>query len=142
MHKYLLIFFFSFVYMIGFSQLYELKVNITNIEEIKGKARIAVFTDAEHFKKKIYPVDSAVIEIKANSLLYTFNLNKGIYAVAVYQDENNDGQLNKRSLGIPTEGIGFSNFQKKKLKPPVFKESSFLLQTDTTLQIPLFYDKK
>ena len=128
--------------MVGIGQSYELRVHITNIEEIKGKARIAVFTDAIHFKKKVYPIDSAIVQIKSNTVSHIFNLDEGLYAVAVYQDGNNDGQLNKRSMGIPVEGIGFSNFSKRKLKPPNFKESSFLLKSDTSLQIPLFYDKK
>jgi uncharacterized protein (DUF2141 family) len=128
--------------MTCYAQTYELRVQITNIKEIKGKARIAVFTEAAHFKKKVHPVDSAVYDIKSNSLAHTFRLDKGIYAVAVYQDENNDGQLNKRAMGIPVEGVGFSNSHKKELKPPEFKESSFRLQSDTIVQIPLFYDNK
>ncbi len=132
----------SLVHMAGISQSYELMVNITDIVEIKGSARIAVFDNAGHFKQKFNPTDSAVIEIKTNAVSHAFKLSKGVYAIAVYHDENNDMQLNKRSLGIPIEGIGFSNITTKRKRPPVFDESSFTLKNDTTLQIPIFYDKK
>jgi uncharacterized protein (DUF2141 family) len=128
--------------MTGFCQFHELRIHITNIEEIKGIARIAVFTDAENFKKKVNPADSAIVQIKSNTVTHIFNLDEGLYAVAVYQDENNDGQLNKRAMGIPEEAVGFSNLHKKKLKPPGFKESALLLQSDTTLQIQLFKNNK
>lgn len=128
--------------MVGIGQSYELTVNIIDISEIKGSLRIAIFTNPETFKKKINPADSAVIEIKSNTVSHTFKLNQDIYAVAVYHDENNDKQLNKRSMGIPTEGIGFSRLSSKRKRPPVFEESSFKLVSDTTVQIPLFYNKE
>ena len=35
--------------------------------------------------------------------------NPGIYAVAVYHDEDSSRKLNRNALGMPTEGFGFSN---------------------------------
>lgn len=142
MAKFLCISFFTLVHMIGNSQSYELTVHVDNIAEIKGKLRIAVFTEADLFKDKVNPADSAVIDISSYETTHTFKLREGIYAIAVYHDENNDSQLNKRSLGIPTEGIGFSNLTSKRKRPPTYEESSFSLSTDTTLHIPLFYNKE
>jgi len=142
MQRILMIIMIIFVHITGISQSYELKVNVTDIAEIEGTARIAVFTDADHFKDKVSPTDTAIIEIKMHTVSHTFKLIGGLYAIAVYQDNNNDGQLNTRALGIPTEGVGFSNLYEKKLRPPDFQESSFFLQSDTTIRIPIFYDKK
>lgn len=33
----------------------------------------------------------------------------GVYAIAVYHDENRSRKINRNALGIPTEGFGFSN---------------------------------
>lgn len=33
----------------------------------------------------------------------------GVYAIAVYHDENNDHDFNRTLLGMPAEGYGFSN---------------------------------
>ncbi|MCB2206738.1 MAG: DUF2141 domain-containing protein [Bacteroidetes bacterium] len=142
MQKFILIIFLILVHMLGLGQSHELTVQVNGILEMKGNLRIAVFTNADHFKDKVNPADSAIIEVTSQELTNIFKLSKGTYAVAVYQDENNDGQLNTRALGIPEESVGFSNIEKKKLRPPDFKESAFFLQSDTTIQIPLFYDKK
>ena len=129
--------------MIGFTQSHVLTITVNDINEIKGQLRIGLFSNAENFKLKANPVDSAVIEVTSKTISYTFkHLNSGTYAVAVYHDENDDGILNKRQLGIPVEGFGFSNFQTKQKKPPDFNEVSFELKTDLTLNIPLFYNKK
>lgn len=134
---------FLFNQMIGFTQSSEITIVVKNIKDIKGKLRIGLFSNAENFKLKANPVDSAVIEVTSKTISYTFkHLNNGTYAVAVYHDENGDDILNKRQLGIPIEGIGFSNFQKKQRKPPDFDEVSFELKTNLTLNIPLFYNKK
>ena len=134
---------FLFVQMTGFTQPHELTITVNDINEVKGQLRIGLFSNAENFKLKANPVDSAVIEVTSKTISYTFkHLNNGTYAVAVYHDENDDGILNKRQLGIPVEGFGFSNFQTKQRKPPDFNEVSFELKTDLTLNIPLFYNKK
>ena len=134
---------FLFIQVIGFAQSHELTIIVNDINEIKGQLRIGLFSNAENFKLKANPVDSAAIEVTSKTISYTFkHLNNGTYAVAVYHDENVDGILNKRQLGIPVEGFGFSNFQTKKRKPPNFEEVSFELKTDLILNIPLFYNKK
>ena len=33
----------------------------------------------------------------------------GVYAIAVYHDEDSSRKLNRSALGLPTEGFGFSN---------------------------------
>jgi uncharacterized protein (DUF2141 family) len=33
----------------------------------------------------------------------------GVYAVALYHDENRDGKFDRTGLGLPAEGYGFSN---------------------------------
>jgi hypothetical protein len=49
----------------------------------------------------------------------------GRYAIAIYQDVNSDGKIDKNVLGIPTEGYAFSNNIKPKVKAPNFDECSF-----------------
>ena len=33
----------------------------------------------------------------------------GVYALALYHDENRDGRFDRAGLGLPAEGYGFSN---------------------------------
>jgi uncharacterized protein (DUF2141 family) len=47
---------------------------------------------------------------RPGTMRFTFrNVPAGPIAVAVYQDVNGDGQLNRNLLGIPSEPYGFSN---------------------------------
>ena len=128
--------------MTAIGQTSDLTVLIHGAHSTRGKIRIGLFDNADNFKAKVNPADSAVVTITdKGKATYTFhNLPEGSYAVAVYHDENNDGTLTKRHLGIPVEGIGFSNFPEFKRKPPVFEEVAFdLKDKDMTIEIPLFY---
>ena len=49
----------------------------------------------------------------------------GIYALAIYQDENKNGKIDKNFLGIPTEHYAFSNDYKPTIKAPAFKDCKF-----------------
>ncbi len=53
------------------------------------------------------------------------DLKFGTYAVATYQDENSSGEIDKNFIGMPTEGFGFSNNYKPKVKAPAFKDCKF-----------------
>ena len=53
------------------------------------------------------------------------NLPDGVYAIAVYQDENMDKKLNTNLFGAPTEGYGFSNNKYGMFGPPDFAIVSF-----------------
>jgi uncharacterized protein (DUF2141 family) len=46
----------------------------------------------------------------------------GVYAIAIYHDEDNSGTLNRSGvLGVPTEGFGFSNNPPTLASLPVFR---------------------
>jgi uncharacterized protein (DUF2141 family) len=49
----------------------------------------------------------------------------GTYALAVIHDENMDGKLGTNSVGIPTEGYGFSNDASALMGAPSFNAASF-----------------
>ena len=49
----------------------------------------------------------------------------GIYAVAVYHDENANVKFDKNWFGLPIEGYGISNNPTIFLAPPAFDEAKF-----------------
>lgn len=121
----------------------ELKVVISNIDEKEGKIRIGVFDNALDFKAKKKPIAAAEIEAKDSTAIYVFsNLTSEKIAVALFHDQNGNGELDKKKLGIPVEGVGFSSKVASKLRQPDFAEASFLLKNDTTIFIKLYYLKK
>ena len=46
----------------------------------------------------------------------------GVYAIAVFHDENANKRLDRGILGIPSEGYGFSNNPSFRLGPPELDE--------------------
>lgn len=48
-----------------------------------------------------------------NSSSIQIELPEGEYAFCIYQDANNDGELNSNKIGIPKEPFGFSNYEGK-----------------------------
>lgn len=67
----------------------------------------------------------------------------GTYAVAVYQDRNGNGKLDKNALGIPTEPYAFSNNPTVKWKPPSFSEAAVALNAPkVTVSVRLRYWKE
>lgn len=49
----------------------------------------------------------------------------GLYAVAVYHDENGNGKFDRRWFGLPGEGFGVSNNPKFTLRAPRHAEAAF-----------------
>lgn len=124
------------------SQTSDIDITVKGFKELKGDLKIGLFKDEESFKKKLNPVDSLILKISSDSESCKLsNINHAEYAIAVYHDENEDGILNKKQLGIPLEGVGFSNIEIFKKKPPRFTDASFFLSSDTSLVISLFYNK-
>ena len=65
---------------------------------------------------------------------------KGVYAAALYHDENANGKIDRNGLGIPKEGFGFSNNPKIFMSAPGFKSVRFMAgPAATALRIRMKY---
>jgi uncharacterized protein (DUF2141 family) len=64
---------------------------------------------------------------------------QGTYAIACYHDENNNGKLDTKFMGIPKEGTGASNDARGTMGPPKFKDAKFQLVSDTSVRIQMNY---
>jgi uncharacterized protein (DUF2141 family) len=64
----------------------------------------------------------------------------GVYAVAIYHDENNDHHFGRTLIGMPAEGYGFSNNARIFLAPPSFRSVQFRVGPgETRIAIKLRY---
>lgn len=57
----------------------------------------------------------------------------GVYAVAVYHDENDNRRFDRSWIGLPSEGFGVSNNPRPFLRPPTHRESAFEVGTGRTV---------
>ena len=75
----------------------------------------------------------ASADVKAQGPQTTITLHDippGTYAAQVFHDENDDHEVDRSWLGIPNEGVGFSNDPSFTFGPPDFGEAAFRLGPD------------
>ncbi len=99
-------------------------VVVTGINNNEGQLLVALYSDNEEYLETPTIGASRVITGKEEFIRFD-GLPYGSYAVVVLQDLNNDKEMNKNLIGIPTEGYGFSNNVMGKCGPPSFDQASF-----------------
>ena len=64
----------------------------------------------------------------------------GTYAAQAFQDENDNGKIDRTFLGIPKEGLGFSNDARINFGPPSFPDAAFRVgEGGGSIEFPLHY---
>jgi uncharacterized protein (DUF2141 family) len=110
-----------------------LRIKVEYLQNANAPIRMALYDHEQNFLQEGKSIKGVVLEVAAQSKSAIHREPKlpfGSYALAVYQDLNGDGQLNKNKLGIPTEPYGFSNNVKSKWRSPKFTEAVFQFQRD------------
>jgi len=102
----------------------DLNITITSIEESQGQLMLAIYDSKSTFGKTFLNGQSKMAV--AGDMTFTFpDLPTGEYAVMVYHDQNNNGELDTNLLGIPTEPWGASLQGKRVFGAPSWKDTKF-----------------
>jgi uncharacterized protein (DUF2141 family) len=101
-----------------------------NVEKPVGELYLAVYDSEESFMKEAKW--RIVEEVKSTSTKIDMPFPEGVYAVAVFQDLNENGKLDKNWMGVPTEPYGFSKDARGTFGPPSFSESSIEYNSKNT----------
>jgi uncharacterized protein (DUF2141 family) len=105
-----------------------LSVVVTQLEDAQAPIRLALFANEAGFlqdSKALYGLTLLPASNGKEALGRLEKIPFGTYALAVYQDLDRNGKLNKNKLGIPSEPYGFSNNVKVKWRSPKFQEAAF-----------------
>jgi len=108
---------------------------ITGFKNAKGMARIQVMDSEQAYtneSKALCLIRSRIIDGKVQLTLK--GLPYGRYAVAVFHDENGNGVLDKKLMGIPKEAYGTSNNGRGRFGPPDYHRISFDLNAPEVVQ--------
>jgi uncharacterized protein (DUF2141 family) len=103
---------------------------LTNLRGGRGACYLALFAGAEGFPRQTsQAVRTLRVPVSGAAASFRFeNLPPGAYALAVYHDENGNGQLDKNFFGLPTERYGFSNNARSMMFfPPSFSAARFVV---------------
>ncbi len=127
----------------AFGQDIPVKLQINNLKNTDGNILVSVYKDAKSFDDGI-PWKNKTIPKKGNINKGVFEtqflLPPGVYGLVFVDDEDSDGKMTNRLIGIPKEGFGFSNFYLSGFKKPKFSDFSFhLTEKMGTIKVRLRY---
>ncbi|EAW37943.1 DUF2141 domain-containing protein [Lyngbya sp. PCC 8106] len=117
-------------------------VELDGLKNKTGQVCLSLFSSSQGFPdNKENALQTQCIQLGKDNPKITFeNLIPGNYAVAVFHDANSDQTLNLNSLGIPTEGFGFSRNPTILAGPPQFNDTAVVVaNVQNNIQIKLQY---
>ncbi len=95
---------------------------VKNVRVNRGPLKVAVFNSAKNFPNPSSAAEAMVFPAHQTEVEATLFMS-GEFAVAVYQDINSDGELNRNKLGVPVEPFAFSNNAMGRRGPPTFEQA-------------------
>ena len=103
-----------------------ISVTVTNIPVAKGKLLVGLYDSDKNFTKEPL-AQSAVVDLTSQDdvSVEIENVLPGTYAIAVIQDLNENGKLDKSFLGMPKEPLAFSMIKEIPKGKPKFEACSF-----------------
>jgi len=112
-------------------------ITVEGIRCCEGVLRLAVYNDAAYWLSETDIVRGRLGFIQSETQQFEVHgLPEGRYAIAAFQDLNNDSKLNRKFFVLPKEPYGFSN-NVGRYGPASFNKAAFLLSEDTPITINL-----
>ncbi len=110
-----------------------LTVEVNNVESARGKIRIGLYhkAKASNFPDTKRASVNRIVDAQKGTVSCVFpGLAPGEYAVAVFHDQNSNGELDKNLMGAPTEGIGFSRDARARFRAPSYSSAAFNVRAE------------
>ncbi len=110
-----------------------IEMKITNIDNEEGQMLIGLYDSEGNWLNKTFK--GIFGEIKNGSCTAEFNnIPDGTYAISVFHDENNNGELDTNFMGVPKEDTGASNNAPANFGPPDWEDAKFEVKRETVKQ--------
>ncbi|GGY66283.1 hypothetical protein GCM10011613_07750 [Cellvibrio zantedeschiae] len=115
---------------------HDLVLTIDNIEKTKGVMMIALYNSEATYKSNQNTFGGKKVTVTDKTMTVHFDVPSGDYAIKLFQDENENGSIDKNLIGIPKEGYGFSN-NGGAMGQPSYSEAKFAVDSTTNITIHL-----
>lgn len=102
-----------------------LEVTVAGVRNAQGEVRVAVCSPERFLGEACEHVAHA--PARPGAVTLRLDVPPGTWAAQAFHDEDRDGRIGTNLLGIPTEGIGFSNDVRFRFGPPDFQDAAFRL---------------
>lgn len=118
-----------------------LHLTFDGLRSSKGSLRVCVWSDGEGFPdcKKNAHIVTAVVPAAAAVVIDVGELQPGLYGVSAIHDENDNSKLDRSFIGLPTEGVAFSNDAKISFGPPKFDKVLFAVNGNAAQTMHMRY---
>ncbi|NND88527.1 MAG: DUF2141 domain-containing protein [Flavobacteriaceae bacterium] len=116
-----------------------IEVTVEGFSNDQGMAVIGLYDTKTDFMEKEFRITTQPIRNQSASYLFK-NVPDGTYAIAVFHDEDEDGEFDILFGLFAIEDYGVSNNTPPRFKPPQWEDARFkvLKGTEITQQIRLF----
>jgi len=107
------------------------------VKEVKGKIFVAVYDSEMNYMIVNEASYIKSIKVRQSHESIFIPLDAGIYAIAVFQDLDNNQSLTTNFLGMPKEPYGFSNDSKGFSGPPDYSVTAMRVEQGESYSIKL-----
>ncbi|MBT5519863.1 MAG: DUF2141 domain-containing protein [Rhodospirillales bacterium] len=109
----------------------DLTVQVSGLRSDQGDVHMAVYNTPATFPDSDGMLHEVQTPIHQGMARYHFtNLHPGVYAIAIFHDENSNNDFDTNFIGLPLEGYAFSNDAQVFFGPPSFEEAQIQLSPD------------
>ncbi|MCP9756828.1 DUF2141 domain-containing protein [Lacihabitans sp. CCS-44] len=111
----------------------KVSVKITNIKQVKGSIRVAFYKKGCDFPNEgsiTFAKEVKITQIGEMTIHFS-EVPFGEYAIAVFQDKNQNQKIDKNLVGYPLEPFGFSRNFKPKFSGPDFSDCNVVISPTT-----------
>ena len=104
-----------------------LTIEVSNVEAAEGELSVGLYDSAETFctDTGFAFAKNFKVNQKGQLTIQFTDIPYGDYAIAMYQDINLNGDIDKNIIGIPKEPYAFSNKARAKWSAPTYEETKF-----------------
>lgn len=100
-----------------------IEVTVSGVRALTGQVIVAICPERQFLKTCAY---SGAAAAHGGTVVVTVpNVPPGRYAAQAFADADDDGKLGRTMVGIPKEGVGFSNNAMRRFLPPKFSSAAF-----------------
>lgn len=119
------------------TQAHELTLKVDSIRKVEGSLLVAVYDQQAHFDANQQWVAAQKVKVTQGPMRISLgDVPAGHYAVKLFQDINENGQIDFAPSGMPSEPYGFSN-NAGVYGPPSFDEAKVEVGKTTEIEIQL-----
>jgi uncharacterized protein (DUF2141 family) len=113
------------------------KIEVSGLAEAKGSIYIAVYNSDDTWlgDDTVMASEVVIAEALSDGLVHAeLQLPEGEYALSIFHDVNDNGEMDTNWIGLPKEPVALSNNARPKFGPPKYKDAVFTLGAEPVLQ--------